>query len=251
MQVSSLETLLARVRPKLIYVVTDFQNPKGTTLSLQRRKELVALAQRHGTPILEDDPYGELRFKVGALPPLAALDDTGLVIYTSTFSKTLAPGMRLGWLHAKDELLRAVTVMKQASDLHTATLAQRAAAKLLETFDYDGHLTRLRQVYGARCDAMTTSLAKWMPPGTEWTRPEGGLFVWVRLPRGVKDSVLFEKAIARSVAFVPGSPFFVEPGRSEFIRLNYSNRPADLIDEGLRRLGQATSAQLEETGASA
>lgn len=243
MRVEELERLVVRRRPKLIYVVADFHNPKGTSLSLERRMALVKLAQRHRIPILEDNPYGELRFRGGLLPPLAALDDEGVVIHLSTFSKTLAPGLRIGWAVGPRELIRAMTVCKQAADLHTATLAQRAAAKLLERFDYGSHLQRLRGVYGERCQAMLTALERHMPEGTRWTRPDGGMFVWVELPHGLSGDTLLPKALQQRVAFVPGSAFFAEDPRPEFIRLNYSNRPPEVIDEGLRRLGAVMREQ--------
>lgn len=237
MRVEELERLVARRRPKLIYVVADFHNPKGTSLSLERRLALVRFAQRHRIPILEDNPYGELRFRGGLLPPLAALDEEGVAIHLGTFSKTLAPGLRIGWAVGPRELIRAMTVCKQAADLHTATLAQRAAAKLLTHFDYEGHLKRLRAVYGERCQAMLSALERHMPEGTRWTQPDGGMFVWVELPRGLSGDTLLPKALQQRVAFVPGSAFFAANPRPEFIRLNYSNRPPETIDEGLRRLG--------------
>lgn len=154
MIVQELEAIIARRVPKLIYLVPEFHNPKGTTLSPARRRHLVRLAQIHRIPILEDNPYGELRFRGEAPQPLAALDDEGVVIHLGTFSKTLAPGLRLGWLTGPQELVRAATIAKQAADLHSSSLSQRAAAVLLSRFDYDGHLARLRSVYGQRCTAM-------------------------------------------------------------------------------------------------
>jgi 2-aminoadipate transaminase len=245
MRVEELERLVARRRPKLIYVVADFHNPKGTSLSLERRMALVKLAQRHRIPILEDNPYGELRFRGGLLPPLAALDEEGVVIHLSTFSKTLAPGLRIGWATGPQELIRAMTVCKQAADLHTATLAQRAAAKLLTRFDYEGHLQRLRAVYGERCQAMLAALERHMPEGTRWTQPDGGMFVWVELPHGLSGDTLLPKALQQRVAFVPGSAFFAEDPQPQFIRLNYSNRPPEAIDEGLRRLGTVLREEVE------
>ncbi len=243
MRVDELEELIAGgKKPKLIYVVPNFQNPKGTTLSLERRHALVAFAQRHGIIILEDNPYGELRFRGEFLPSLASLDDRGVVVQLGTFSKTLAPGLRIGWIVGPRELIRAMTVSKQATDLHTATVAQRATAKLLTTFDYDAHLTRLRAVYGERCQTMLASLEQHMPAGTRWTNPEGGMFLWMELPNGLSGDELFPKALEQKVAFVPGSPFFAGTARHEFVRLNYSNRPPDLIQEGMRRLGTVLKA---------
>lgn len=245
MDIDSLERAIAERVPKLIYLVPEFHNPKGTTLSLERRRRLVRLAQQHRIPILEDNPYGELRFRGENQPPLGALDDEGVVIGLGTFSKTLAPGMRLGWLVGPREVVRAATIAKQAADLHTGTLAQRAAARLLARFDYDGHLKMLRRTYGERCLAMLAALEKYLPPGTRWTKPDGGLFVWAELPDGMSADEIFADALREKVAFVPGSAFFADTPKRQFLRLNYSNRPAELIDEGIARLGRVVARRLD------
>jgi len=245
MQVEVLERLPKSSLPKMIYVVAEFHNPKGTTLSRERRERLVRFAQAHRIPVLEDDPYGELRFRGAAPPPLAALDGGQVVLHLGTFSKTLAPGLRLGWLVGPRELVRAATIAKQASDLHTATFAQRAVANLLGRFDYDAHMTTIRRVYGERCDAMLGALARHFPQGTKWTRPDGGLFVWTQLPRGLSAEDIFAAAIAEKVAFVPGSVFFASEPQHDFMRLNYSNRPADLIEDGIARLGRVVRERLD------
>ncbi len=244
MDVGELERVFAARPPRLVYVVSEFSNPKGTTLSRARRERLVALCQAHRVPILEDDPYGELRFRGEAPPPLAALDDEGVVVHLGTFSKTLAPGLRLGWLVGSRELVRAATIAKQAADLHTATLAQRAAAALLARFDYDAHLGVIRKVYGERCQAMLGALERHLPSGTRWTRPDGGLFIWAELPSGIDADAVFAEALREKVAFVPGSAFFAASPRREMLRLNYSNRPADLIEEGIARLGRVVRRRL-------
>jgi 2-aminoadipate transaminase len=244
MRVDELERLVTGARkPKLIYLVPNFQNPKGTTLSLERRRALVRFAQEHRILILEDNPYGELRFQGEHLPSLASLDDEGVVVSLGSFSKVLAPGLRIGWLAGPRELVRAVTVVKQAADLHTATVAQRATARLLSSFDFNGHLARLRVIYGERCTAMLQALERHMPAGTRWTVPEGGMFVWAELPRGMNAQTLFPLALEKRVAFVPGAPFFAGEPRHEFMRLNFSNRPPELLDEGMRRLGAVIASQ--------
>lgn len=245
MKVEALEALIARRKPKLIYIVADFHNPKGTSLSLERRKLLVELAARHGIAILEDDPYGELRFRGERQPSLMALDDAGVVLQLGTFSKTLAPGMRIGWLTGPKALMRGATTAKQAADLHSATLAQRAAASLLAEFDYDAHLRKIRTVYGQRCVAMLDALEKHMPAGTRWTIPDGGLFIWVRLPTGMRSDELLVPAVEQKVAFVPGSPFFAKEPQHEYLRLNFSNRPSELIEVGMERLGRVVRAAME------
>lgn len=244
MDIDALERAVAERLPKLIYVVPEFHNPKGTTLSIERRRRLIRLAQAHRIPVLEDDPYGELRFRGERIPPLAALDDRGMVIHLGTFSKTLAPGMRLGWMVGPKELIRAATIAKQAADLHTGTLAQRAAARLLRTFDYDGHLAVIRRAYGQRCMTMLDALDRHFPPGARWTRPDGGLFVWAELPEGISADDLFADALREKVAFVPGSAFFAGAPKRQFLRLNYSNRPPELIEEGILRLGRVVARRM-------
>ena len=244
MDIDALERAVAERLPKLIYVVPEFHNPKGTTLSLERRRRLIRLAQAHRIPVLEDDPYGELRFRGERIPPLAALDDRGMVIHLGTFSKTLAPGMRLGWMVGPKELIRAATIAKQAADLHTGTLAQRAAARLLRTFDYDGHLAVIRRAYGQRAMTMLDALERHFPPGARWTRPDGGLFVWAELPEGISADDIFADALRDKVAFVPGSAFFAGAPKRQFLRLNYSNRPPELIEEGIMRLGRVVARRM-------
>ncbi len=240
MRVDEVERAVERMerRPKFIYVVSQFHNPKGTTLSLERSRRLVEVARRFSVPVVEDDPYGELRFRGAALPPLAALDEDGLVIYLSTFSKTLSPGMRVGWAHASSEVFGALVRAKQAADLHTNTIQQRAAARLLAAFDFDAHVERIKKVYGQRRDTMLAALAENFPPSSRWTRPDGGLFLWVELPEEVRAEGLFEKAIAERVAFVPGAPFFAADPRHNFMRLNFSNSQPEAIEEGIGRLGK-------------
>jgi 2-aminoadipate transaminase len=238
MRVDELEALLARRTVKLIYIVADFNNPKGTTLSVARRLKLVELATRHNVIILEDDPYGELRFRGVRPPSLAALDEAGVVLQLGTFSKTLAPGLRIGWITGAPELIRACTTAKQAADLHSGNLSQRATSVLLETFDYDGHLDRLRAVYGARCDDLLGALTRHLPTGSKWTQPDGGLFVWVELPAELDAEQVLAVAVQHKVAFVPGRPFFAKAPRANSMRLNFSNRGRDQIEFGMTRLGE-------------
>lgn len=239
MNVDQLEAVLTREPARLIYLVPSFQNPRGTTLPLARRRALVAIAKACGVPVLEDEPYAELRFRGEPLPSLAALDDgDGWVISLGTFSKTLAPGLRLGWLRARAALFKALVVAKQSVDLHCSSLAQRAVAELFASgFDYEAHLGTIRASYGARADTMLAALARELPARTTWTRPDGGLFVWVELPAPLDASALLPRALAEKVAYVPGAPFFAESPRLGSLRLSFSNRPIALIEEGMRRLG--------------
>ncbi|HXG92819.1 MAG TPA: PLP-dependent aminotransferase family protein [Blastocatellia bacterium] len=244
MRVEQLEQALKSANPKLIYIVSDFHNPKGTTLSRERRERLIELATRYRVPILEDDPYFELRYMGEKPTPLAGMDRAGLVIYLSTFSKTISPGMRIGWLAASPEIIQMLVIAKQAADLHTSTIEQRAASRLLESFDYDGHIARLCEVYRKRCLAMRNSIENYFPEGVRWTRPEGGLFLWVELPEEISGEELFEDALKEKVAFVPGTSFFANEPRLNFIRLNFSNQPPDKIEEGIRRIAKVLNRRL-------
>jgi 2-aminoadipate transaminase len=247
MDMDALEELLRQRRVKLIYLIPDFQNPRGTTLEGARRRRLAELAARYNAFILEDDPYGELRFRGVHEPPMSALD-VDHVIRLGTFSKTLAPGLRIGWVHAPVPVIQRLAIAKQSSDLHTPTLTQRAVAHLLKTFDYDGHLDTIRRSYGERCDAMLEALSRELPQGARWTRPDGGLFLWLELPAGTTDLAFFRRAIARNVAVVPGSAFFVNhalPGRDRFVRLNFSNQTLARIAQGVRRLKVAMAPGVE------
>jgi len=243
-RVDALERALRTSHPKLIYLVPTFQNPRGTTLPLERRQRIASLAAEHGVTVLEDDPYGELRYRGAPLPPIASLQPGAPVINLGTFSKTLAPGLRLGYAVADERTIRALTIAKQATDLHCGTLAQRAVARLLETFDFDAHLRRIRALYGERLDAMLASIERSLPKGTHWTHPEGGLFVWVRLPDGIDAQELLGEAMRERVAFVPGAPFYPDNPCAETMRLNFSNRPPALIAEGMARLGSCVGARL-------
>jgi 2-aminoadipate transaminase len=221
---------------RLVYLVPNFQNPSGTTLTLERRRRLLEVCRQSGVRILEDDPYGELRYRGQTLPSIKSMDDSGLVIYLSTFSKIMAPGMRLGWVIAEPETYQQLVIAKQATDLHTNTVAQRAAHRYLCDNSADDHISRIRSVYGERCQAMLDSLSNSFPRVVRWTSPEGGMFVWVELPEEVNAEELLAKAIREKIAFVPGAPFFADQRRHNFMRLNFSNQSIPKIAEGIARL---------------
>lgn len=223
--------------PKLVYVMPTFQNPRGTSMSLQRRAAIARVCQEAGVPLLEDDPYGELRYRGSDLPGLRHWWDQ--VIYLGTFSKTLAPGLRLGWIVAPPTLMPALKLGLQATCLHVGTLTQRVAAMMLDAPAFPGHLDRLRKAYGERRNCMVEELARTFPPGTRWSDPEGGLFLYVELPDGLKAMDLFHLAIDQGVAFVPGEPFYVGGGGESTMRLNFSNSSPDVIREGMVRMGRA------------
>ena len=246
-----------RYGPKFMYVLPNFQNPGGTTLAESRRHELVLLADRYGIPIIEDDPYGQLRYEGEHLPPLIVLDrenlrrdsgySIGNVIYLSTFSKTLAPGLRLGWIVAPPEVIAKLVQLKQGADLHTSTFVQMVAYEVARDNFLDEHIKLIRKVYGERRDVMLQALGDYFPPEVKWTHPQGGLFLWVSLPEGMDCHQLFEAAIKENVAFVAGDSFyaangFAEEGRRHF-RLNFSNAQPEQIREGIRRLAVAINNQ--------
>jgi 2-aminoadipate transaminase len=257
LQTSQLEEAL-RSGPKFMYILPNFQNPSGVTLALERRQALVTLADKYGIPIVEDDPYGQLRYEGEHLPPLLLLDretqgvrrdngyQLGNIIYLSTFSKTLAPGLRLGWIVAPPEVITRLVQLKQGADLHTSTFTQMVAYEVARAGFLDEHVQRLREVYRERRNVMLEALADHLPPttGVTWTRPAGGLFLWMELPEGMDSRELLKAALEKDVAFVPGDAFFAERGAGgRHCRLNFSNARPEMIREGIRRLALAIREQ--------
>lgn len=245
-----------RAGPKFMYILPNFQNPGGVTLSLSRRMELIALAERYGVPIIEDDPYGQLRYEGEHIKPLVVLDSerpgcddggrySGNVIYLSTFSKTLAPGLRLGWVVAPEEVISKLVQLKQGTDLHTSTFTQIVAYEVARGGFLDRHVRKIRQVYRERRDVMLAALERYFPPGVRWTHPQGGLFLWVTLPEWVNTTQILPHAIEEKVAYVPGTDFFASGGGYNTLRLNFSNARPEMIEEGIRRLGRVLATQLE------
>ncbi len=229
--------LAERHGARLLYTIPTFQNPTGRTLPLERREALVALARSGGFWLLEDDPYGELRYRGEGLPTLAALDDR--VLSLSTLSKIAAPGLRIGWVRAPEPLRSPLTIAKQAADLHSSTVDQAAAARWLAAIDLDARVAQLRRAYGARRDALLDGLAGALPPGSSHNHPDGGMFVWARLPGGWDAAELLDRALVHDVAFVPGFPFFAGPPEAATLRLSFTAHGPDEIAEGLRRLKAA------------
>ena len=240
LDVDAAAALAAEQRPKLLYTIPTFHNPTGRTLTLERRRALAAVAERCGLWLVEDDPYGELRYRGEPLPSLATLpgaEDRTLAL--STLSKIVAPGLRVGWVRTPAAVRRPLVVAKQAADLHSSTVDQAAAAHWLETVDLDERVARLRAAYGARRDALVGGLAAALPPGSSHNHPDGGMFAWARLPSGWDAEELLTRALARDVAFVPGAPFFAgEPDRAA-LRLSFTAHPPHEIAEGLARLRDA------------
>jgi 2-aminoadipate transaminase len=231
--------LAERHGARLLYTIPTFQNPTGRTLPLERREALVAAARRLRFWVLEDDPYGELRYSGEPLPPLAAIagdSDDELVLSLSTLSKIAAPGLRIGWVRSPAVLRKPLTIAKQAADLHSSTVDQAAAAHWLEQTDLDQRVGTLRAEYGARRDALLDGLADALPPGSVHNRPDGGMFVWARLPDGWDAAALLDRALAHDVAFVPGYPFFAGAADSATLRFSFTTHGPGEIAEGLRRL---------------
>lgn len=247
MIIPELERILDREpRAKLIYVVPDFQNPTGRTWSLARRRELMRIASRRALPVIEDSPYGEIRFTGERIPPLKALDADGLVIFLSTFSKIFAPGLRIGWIAAARPLIEKFVLLKQGADLHTSTISQMELALYLAHFDIDANIKRSCEIYRRRRDAMIEAIEREFPPVVQFTRPQGGLFLWVVLPEQLNARDLLARCLERQVAFVPGGSFFPNGGRENTLRLNFSNMPEDRIAEGIRRMGLALREFLDD-----
>jgi 2-aminoadipate transaminase len=238
-----------RTGPKFMYLLPNFQNPTGVTISLEKRKFIVEMADRYGVPIIEDDPYGQLRFEGVHLPAVNVVDSqmrgknklfyTGNVIYLSTFSKILAPGIRLAWVIAPPEVIAKLVQAKQGADLHTSTFNQVLAYEVGHGGFIDKHVVHIRKVYRERRDVMLDSLEENMPEGVQWTHPEGGLFLWLTLPKGMDTTELFPIAIKEKVAFVPGAPFHPNGGGENSMRLNFSYANPEKINEGIGRLSRA------------
>ncbi len=234
----AVDELAGRVAARFLYVIPNFQNPTGRTLSAERRRALYEVAVRRGLTIVEDDPYGKLRYRGEAVPPIKSFDTTGSVIYLSTFSKIVAPGFRTGWAVAPRPIREKLIIAKQAADLHTSSLDQLILERYLRDFDNPSHVERVRKAYGERYALMDERLAAAMPAGYTWTKPDGGMFLWVTGPGHIDTTALLEKALERNVAFVPGADFFPDHEGTNCMRLNFSNARPELIREGIDRLAR-------------
>ncbi len=250
---SELEKAL-RKGAKFIYVLPNFQNPSGVTLSLQRRKELVELADRYGTPIVEDDPYGQIRFEGEHLPPVSVIDSEyreqegssydSNVIYLSTFSKLLAPGIRIAWAIGAESVIRKLVQAKQGADLHTSSFNQISVYEISQNNFLDKHVEVIRATYKVQRDAMLEAMDEFFPAEVKWTHPKGGMFLFVTLPKNLDATELFEKAIKKNVAYVPGVAFHALGGGKNTMRLNFSYPDSDTIREGIARLGNMLKEEI-------
>ena len=223
---------------KFIYVISDFQNPSGKTWTLERRKGLIELANKYDVMILEDNPYGELRFEGEIQPSLRSLDTEDRVIFMGTFSKIFSPGIRVGWFNAAPKVLEKFNLVKQGADLQTSTTTQMILSQFLDDNDLEAHIDQIIKVYGKRKNVMVDAMKKYFPEEVTFTNPEGGLFLWVTLPEGLNARDIAVKAIEQKVAFVPGGAFYPESPEENHFRLNYSCMPEDKIEEGIKRLGE-------------
>ena len=241
----NIERLLrTEVIPKFIYTVPTFQNPAGVTMSLKHRKELLDIASEYDLLIIEDDPYGELIFEGEPVPPIKSLDTKGRVIYLSTFSKILAPGFRLGWAVASEEIINKFTLRKQSSDLCTNVFSQYVAYEYISGGYLDKQVEEIKNLYKGKRDIMLKAIKKYFPKEAKYTNPTGGMFLWVTLPKSVNTRTMFQKAVAEKVAYVVGDAFFPEGGHYNSMRLNFSYSDDESITEGIRRLGKVIKEEL-------
>jgi len=237
-QPESLLKALKKQRPGLIYLMPSFQNPTGVSLSLKRRMQIVDIVKEHDLLLLEDDPYGDLFFSGEKMPSLFTLGRSRNFIYMSSFSKTIAPGLRIAYIAGDEEMISKLAVVKQGTDLQTNTFGQYLVNEYLESNKYDGHKDLLRQTYKHRRDCMLASMDKYFPASVSRNCPNGGMFLWVKLPEHFNARDILLKCLERSVAFVPGQEFFSDGSGENTIRLNFSNATPENIEEGIKRIGE-------------
>ena len=239
------EILRTTERVRMMYVIPEFQNPTGVTWTMERRRAVMEIVNRYDFPVLEDNPYGELRYDGETMPALKSMDTKGNVIFLGSFSKILMPGLRVGWIAAEPEILEKLNLLKQNVDLQCSSYAQRQVSYFMNLFDLDAHVSRLKELYRKRRTLLYDSIQKYFPAGVTATYPEGGLFLWVTLPEGMDAKALAPKAAARKVAYVPGAPFYPNGGHGNHLRLNFSTMQEDRIVEGVKLLGDLLREELE------
>ncbi len=239
------QALQMEPKPKFMYLIPNFQNPTGMTMSLEVRKEILKLAKDNGVLILEDNPYGDLRFEGEAIPSIKSLDEDGLVIYAASLSKIIAPGMRVACCIAPKAIIQKMTVAKQASDVHSNLWAQKVMARYLQNYDMDAHIERIRMIYKQKCHLMLDEMKKHFHPDVQYTIPTGGMFIWVTLPESVDMLTFVKKALEKNVAVVPGNAFLDDDTKEcHSFRMNYSTPTNEKIKEGVKILGEITYEML-------
>jgi len=231
-------------KPTMLYIIPNFQNPTGVTLSEPRRRRLIEIANEHDLLVLEDDPYGQLRYEGDAVPPVKAFDDVGRVIYASSFSKILSPGIRVGWVVAHPEVVRKLSIMKQTADVHTSVLGQRIADEYIRGGHLERQLPKTRKLYGRKQKIMLGALDEFFPEEAIWTRPQGGMFLWATLPESVDTLELLPRAVKKKVAYMQGRLFYPNGGGESEMRLNFTHPSDELITEGVKRLGALIDSEL-------
>lgn len=241
-----LEKILAEYgdRVRLMYVIPEFQNPTGITWPMERRKAFMDIVNKYDFPIIEDDPYGELRYDGDVVPSLKSMDTKGNIIFLGSFSKIFMPGLRVAWMVADPVIIDKVVKLKQAVDLQSSSFAQRQASYFIDMFDLDAHVEKIKALYGKRRTLMYDSMKEYFPEGVTFTYPEGGLFTWVTLPENMDAKEIMPKVLEKNVAYVPGGPFYPNGGNANHFRLNYSNMPEDRIVEGIKRLGAVLKEEM-------
>ncbi len=239
LDLDAFEELLKTTKVRLLYTIPTFQNPSGITMSLKKRQRLLEMAEKYDFFILEDNPYGELRYKGEEIPTIKSMDENGRVIYAGSFSKILSPGLRLGFCSAREDLLEKMAVIKQTTDVHTPVLTQMIAYEFVTDYDLDEHIQKSRELYGHKCAVMLEAMDKCFPEYCTYTRPEGGIFLWCSLPDKFDSQELFNKGVENKIAFVPGSSCMTDLTKkySEF-RLNYSNSSDENIVKGINTLAR-------------
>jgi len=231
--------------PEIVYALPNFQNPAGVTMPEKNRRKLVDLASEYDFLIIEDDPYGELRYRGENIPPIKKYDDEGRVMYMSTFSKILAPGLRVGWVVADEEILKKLVIAKQSADVCTNMLGQRIAHEYIVRGHIGPQIEKIKKIYSRKMDLMLRGMDEFMPKGIKWLKPDGGMFLWVTLPEGMDSADMLKKALKKRVAFVTGKAFFADPkDGTNAMRLNFTHPSDELITEGLRRLGSVVNQEI-------
>lgn len=239
MKVDELENILKEYgsKVKMIYTIPDFQNPSGITMSLERRQRVAEISAKYKVIVIEDSPYGELRFEGKFIPPIKSFDKAGYVVNLGSFSKTFCPGLRLGWIVAEEEIIKKYILIKQGADLQCNTLAQVFIAEYMKKYNLNDHIAYIISVYKKRRDLMLNAIKEYFPSDVKYTHPEGGLFTWCEIREDLDAAAILEEALKEKVAFVPGASFFPNGGKRNFFRLNYSNMNEEKIVEGIKRLG--------------